>query len=110
LTECGRPVDELREVVSRQAFLRLSQQWGQVRTALLVCMACFETARRWKSWDEDPIDGLKRVIYSESSAAALLRCELRALAMLAEKYRQEFDKLVAGVGKVVQLSDRRSGQ
>jgi hypothetical protein len=93
LTECG--LDAARTVaIERPAFLAKLKQLGDRRTAMLTCMTCFETSRRWLDWDNDPRQALLREIQHEGhgphARGNQLRDELRALAVLASEHQEEF--------------------
>lgn len=105
LTECGlNPAG--RAVITRDEALLKFRREGQKRAALTTCMTCLETARRWKSWDEDPVQGMTREVHRYPSQD-LVRNELWALGELVRRHRDEFDLLLGELGKVDRLEERR---
>jgi len=66
LTECGLPAVKV-STLTRSDFRRRLKELGKQRTAMLTCMTCSNTARRWTDWDEDPRQALEREIQWEGS-------------------------------------------
>jgi hypothetical protein len=107
LTECGL-AGARGELINREEFDARIARYGKARTAFTVCMTCFQTARRWQTWEQDPL----RVVARDDNPYAagqgeVLREELRALAALAEAHRDEFGDLLAGLQNAVRLDDKR---
>jgi hypothetical protein len=95
VTECGFDASKVKTLTRSEFFQRL-KDYGQQRTAMLTCMTCSDTARRWGTWDDDPRRALEREIVWETSwrndrRGTLLRDELVAVAALIEAHRMEFD-------------------
>lgn len=107
-TECGRALTDVASVVSREDVERKIARQGKQRAALTTCMTCATTSGRWPAWDRDPIEAMGRAVnaarYDEADP---LRRELRAIAMLIEAHRDEFDSLIAGLESTSDLSERR---
>lgn len=82
---------------------------------MTVCMTCLDTARRWRTWDDDPLDAVQREIYREPRhlyeegprEESRLRLEMRALAALAEKYADEFADRVKAHSRVPRINNWR---
>lgn len=106
-TECGRPLPDVSSWITREDVLERVAQWGKQRTSLHTCMTCWETASRWPVFDDDPVMSMYREVYQGLGRHPDLAVELRALAALAIKYRQEFDEFVVGHGRAVSLADAR---
>jgi hypothetical protein len=121
LTECGLVVASYPTITRDELFHRW-KEWGEQRTAMTVCMTCFQTAQRWQTWFEDPLHGVQRAIEKEPrhyggigwkyginqpAPNSPLRAELRAMAMLIERHREEFDGILTGLGEVVNLDEKR---
>lgn len=102
VTECGYDASKVKTLTRPQFFERLKDM-GQQRAAMLTCMTCSDTARRWKSWDEDPRQALEREITWEWGGGyraridrgRLLKDELIAIAFLIESHREEFEAAIA---------------
>lgn len=99
LTECGLNAESTKTLTRGEFFSRLKDM-GQQRTALLTCMTCSDTAKRWVTWDEDPRRALDREIQWETAwrrndRGERLRDELLAAAALIEAHRDEFDAHLA---------------
>lgn len=107
LTECGRPVGDVKSVITRDQLTDRLRKDGRARVAYSVCMTCWQTAERWKTFDQDPIEAIRREVYLPRDNDDQLRTELRGLAALAAKYRDELDAFVAGMGETVRFERRR---
>ena len=101
ITECGYDATKVK-AVTRVEFFQRVKDLGQQRTAMLTCMTCSDTARRWKTWEEDPRQALEREInwergggYRErTDRGERLKDELIAIATLIETHSDEFDTIV----------------
>jgi hypothetical protein len=98
ITECGYDATKVKALTRADYFQRL-KDFGQLRTAMLTCMTCSDTAKRWGTWDDDPRKALEREIAWESGWRRTdrgwrLRDELLAIAVLIEAHREEFDAAV----------------
>lgn len=113
LTECGLPsssyptitLDEMKEKVKRQ---------GQQRAAMSSCMSCWTAASRnvRRGEEEDPIlavivRAVGRDHWRETPGSIRLSREFRAMAMLAERHREEFDVLVVEMEGATNLDKYR---
>lgn len=105
LTECGHDVAAGKAITRLEFFQRL-KDYGQQRTAMLTCMTCSDTARRWGTWDDDPRVALYREIEWERGGAywrartdrgEQLKDELLAIASMIAEDREKFDTLVITV-------------
>ncbi len=102
LTECGYDASKVKTLTRPEFFQRLKDM-GQQRTALLTCMTCSDTARRWKSWEDDPRQAMEREITWEygggyrarEDRGERLKDELIAIATLVEAHRSEFEATIA---------------
>lgn len=96
VTECGYDASKVKTLTRDEFFARLGD-YGQQRTAVLTCMTCMETARRWPTWDEDPRKALEREITWEirwRERGQRLRDELAAIERLVEAHKDEFAALL----------------
>jgi hypothetical protein len=109
LTECGLQTTD-RPVISRADLQAKWKRQGQQRAALTTCMTCLSTAQRWPSWDEDPAACLGRETYMGRSPDTRLADELRAIALLVEAHRDEFDQTVASLTAAPSLAEARSAR
>lgn len=104
ITECGYDASKVKALTRAEFFHRL-KDYGPQRTAVLTCMTCSDTARRWKTWDEDPRLALSREIEWERGAGyrerdgrgQRLKDELVAVAALIEAHCDEFLALVTEI-------------
>jgi len=109
VTECGYDASKVK-ALTREEFFQRVKDLGQQRTAMLTCMTCSETARRWKTWEEDPCQAMAREIAWErgewyrarTDRGERLKDELTVIADLIAAHRAEFD---AGV----ELREQRRG-
>jgi hypothetical protein len=106
ITECGYDASKVSSL-TREAFFARLKDYGQQRTAMLTCMTCAETAKRWGTWQDDPRKALEREIqwecgWSRTERGQRVRDELTAIASLIEAHREEFD------AAILQIEQRRS--
>lgn len=114
VTECGLPVGG-HPVISREDFVAKVKAQGQQRAAMSTCMTCWDSARRNAAWEDNPVDSLIREAERHRWGGRNgqrdvegFRNELRAIAVLIETHRDEFDGLVAGLGETVRLDSLRA--
>lgn len=98
ITECGYDSSKVK-AITREEFFRRLKDYGQQRTAMLTCMTCSDTARRWGAWSDDPRKALEREInweceYRRTDRGERLKDDLLAVAALIEAHREEFDAAV----------------
>jgi hypothetical protein len=99
ITECGLNAAKVKTLTRPEYFDRLGN-YGCQRTAILTCMTCSDTARRWKTWEEDPRQAMEREITWErgigyrarTDHGERLREDLVAIAQLIADHRAEFDE------------------
>ncbi len=103
LTECGLPV-EGHPVISREVFIERVKEFGQSRTMMMTCMTCYETTRRHPTFEQDPARALQREIPGwYAGKPCLLSRELRAIAILVDRHRDEFDELMQDQEEIVSI-------
>lgn len=110
LTECGRPVSDVAASISRDEIVARVKKDGIQRAAYSTCMTCLETVQRWPSWDQNPAQFLAREIGHYGRPNEQIVRELRAIALLVEAHRDEFDGLVEGLQNTVDLAARRKAK
>ena len=102
ITECGYDASKVK-TLTRDEFFQREKELGKQRTAMLTCMTCADTARRWGTWSDDPRLALDREITWERGAhywrerndrGERLKDELLAIAALIEAHRSEFDDFI----------------
>lgn len=103
-TECGLDGAH-RPVMTRDEFGVRLKRLGMQRMAYLTCMTCYDTARRWPTFAEDPARAMGRESYMGRGTDDAFRDELRALAALVERHPDEFASLLGGIGQTVRLAD-----
>jgi hypothetical protein len=104
ITECGYDASKVKTLTRAEFFQRI-KDFGQQRTAMLTCMTCSDTAKRWKTWDDDPRLALQREIEWERGASYYLRArddrgqrlkdELIAIDTLIKAHQEEFETTIA---------------
>lgn len=103
ITECGYDATKVK-TLTRDEFFRRAKDLGQQRAALLTCMTCSDTAKRWGTWDDDPRLALHREIEwerggyyrrSRDDRGHRLKDELLAIKTLIEAHRDEFEATIA---------------
>lgn len=103
ITECGYDASKVK-TLTRAEFFQREKDLGKQRTAMMTCMTCADTARRWGSWEDDPRLAMGREVNWErgesywrarTDRGQLLKDELTAIAALIEAHREEFDGILA---------------
>jgi len=95
ITECGYDATKVK-TLTRDEYLQRVKDLGQQRAAMLTCMTCSDTIRRWKTWDDDPRAAMGREVEWEygwrarSDRGERLKDELIAISELIEAHREEF--------------------
>jgi hypothetical protein len=105
ITECGYDASKVK-ALTREDYIARFKELGQQRCAMLTCMTCSDTLRRWRSaWEDDPRAVIGREVEWEHGGSYWrartdrghrLKDELRAIAALIDAHRDEFDGLVEG--------------
>lgn len=110
LTECGKVAASLPgDVLTRDEARSKAREWGQRRTALVLCMTCDERASCWASWDEDPVAVMQREVSRwQDDSRDLLTREMRALAMLAQEHAEAFAAAVDGLSETTPIDALRA--
>lgn len=102
ITECGYDASKVK-TLTRAEFFQREKDLGKQRTAMLTCMTCRDTVRRWGTWDDDPRLAIGREVEWERGAAywhsrddrgQRLKDELIAIAALIEAHRDEFEATI----------------
>lgn len=108
LTECGRSVNDVAAVISRDQAIRKFKDLGKTRAAMTTCITCCQTVNRSTTWEQDPVKAMHREtsVYKPEEIAQL-RDELTAIALLIERHRADFNEIRAGLHETVRLADRR---
>lgn len=110
VTHCGRSLAETKQVTTREQAWAMVRDLGKKRAAYALCMTCLETAHRNPTWEESPMGRLRRDVAPLFPRDDGLTLELRAIAILIEAHRAEFDELVAGLGAASDLSAARQAR
>jgi hypothetical protein len=116
VTECG--LDAAKHPTwSRAAAVATCKEMGKQRFSLFVCMTCMSTAERHSTWEEDPASCMGRYTEgrslrwrSDDEGAIRFANELRAIALLIEAHRDEFDEAVAALGATRSLDGQRAAR
>lgn len=107
ITECGYDASKVK-TLTRADFFQKEKDLGKQRMAMLTCMTCSDTARRWGTWNDDPRLALQREIEWERGGAYYrertdrgqrLKDELIAINSLIEAHRGEFDAVITANGQ-----------
>jgi len=113
LTECRLPAHAF-PVWTRAEALEEQRRLGAQRFSLFVCQTCRSASNMNAAWEENPAKCLQRYLghaayYLEepTPAARVIHDELRAIAVLIDRHRDEFDALRTGFGEVIALPVRR---
>lgn len=109
LTECGRRVEGL-PLITREELVARVRNLGSKRASFSTCITCWETASRWKPWDEDPVQAMGRECGPWYRNTAMLRDELLALAELVRAHPQEFRAILNGLAEAPRLDEARAAR
>lgn len=111
-TECGRRVDDVGSVIERDALVAKVKDQGKQRAAFTTCMTCWDRTQYAQPWDNSPSSVLNResrYSYASRTDDELDR-EMRALTLLWDAHREEFDEAMRGIGEIKDLADRRASK
>jgi hypothetical protein len=101
LTECGKHVEEFAVVLTREQAARKFREQGQQRAALTTCITCMNRGQYQPlSWGSNPAAVMSRACDHAGWRPGddhPMNVELRALALLVEAHRDEFDEAVAAL-------------
>lgn len=107
-TECGKDPEQFRRVVSRGEAVRRWKEVGATRARYEFCMTCVDTANRWPSFNDDPVEASKRGATWRTGHDDLTSAELRAVALVLDSHRDEFEAVVGDLLSVAPI--RGAGQ
>lgn len=123
-TECGHKSSEFARVLTGAEAISKIKAEGKRRASLDMCMTCIDTLSRWSisrqmgmavegdhavmsTFDDDPMRRLQREFTNRrrDDGDDRMNKELRAMAYLVERHRDEFDAIMDG--SVVLFDDLR---
>jgi hypothetical protein len=119
LTECGLPAAKFVTLTVDEFVAKVGRQ-GRQRASMSTCMTCWSTAERWYHRGQH---GSAEVKFLDTIGREIERCrwgraagedrvrlaaEFRAIGLLIEAHREEFDAAVAGIAGTPKLSDVRA--
>lgn len=117
ITECGYDASKVK-TLTREDFFKREKELGRQRMAMLTCMTCADTARRWGRWQDDPRLAMQREIEWERGSAyysrgredrgCLLRDELTVIASLIEANREQFDSQVREIAQRREWNEKKA--
>ncbi|MDO8391035.1 MAG: hypothetical protein Q7V57_11140 [Actinomycetota bacterium] len=114
-TVCGKPISQYRPdlVITLADAQSMQRRLGQQRFALAICMTCANNVGHWAEWDANPIMRFQREINGNGMGRdrddQVVENELRAVAALIERHREEFDDMVTALsdGSVITMQQLR---
>lgn len=97
-TECGYDASKVSTLSRDEHFARVKEM-GEQRASLFTCMTCAQTARRHRTWDEDPRQAIGREVewetgWRKQKNGQRLRDELLAIKALIELHPGDFETLL----------------
>lgn len=114
LTECGRAQTDVAQWITLEEFIIKVRREGQQRSAMTTCMTCWSRAavgaRVQEDWGHRPSAVIEREILRSGQPESRLDTELRAIALLIQAHREEFDSLISGLQDAISLDARRQTQ
>lgn len=111
LTECGLPT-HCNDVITVEQFTEKYKRLGRERVSMVTCVTCWSTADRHSRlyhnpWTDDTailLDILEREItFARRKDHATFPRELKAITMLIERHREEFDEFIADHAETVPI-------
>lgn len=115
-TECGLDADQ-HPTWTRDEAIAKARQLGRQRFSLFVCMTCMSTAERHATWETDPASCMDRYAsrlslrwHPDKAEHRRFADELRAIALLIEAHREEFDATVADLGATQDIAALRKAR
>lgn len=108
-TECGLP-SAAHPTLTRVEFESKVRKEGLQRSQVTTCQTCWSTARRHPTWEESPSGRLARECVGwamRHRQDASINDELRAIALLIDAHREEFDATLAALGETIELEAAR---
>lgn len=106
LTECGLEVTG-RKVITKDELVQKERVQGKTRAAMTTCITCAQTATRYRSWDQDPVDAVRREVLGMRRHEQRFKRELWALAALAAAHPEQFQGFLSGLEQTTDLVARR---
>lgn len=107
LTECGLDVTKYGPTLTRDELTVKVKAQGKTRAAMSVCMTCWQRAERYFQsyyrWDEE-LSPLEREIQSARHDKSPLVHELKAIGILVDRHRDEFNELVEDIRVTVPIA------
>lgn len=112
-TMCGRDATDL-PTWSRDEAMANARRLGRQRFSLFVCMTCSSVFELHVPWDESPaecvrgyLDRVSRWRSTDADELDRLNAEFRAIAVLIDAHRDEFDDTVRGLLDMTSLDEQR---
>ena len=99
-TYCGKDPEQFKSVISLDAAQHRFKEVGRKRATYELCVTCVETANRASSFDLSPCQAVAHVYANRWWRAGdhpTETAELRAVALLIEAHREEFDEAIAAL-------------
>lgn len=115
LTECRLDAEKY-PTMTRDEAVRKFKDLGRTRFTMVTCITCFTTADRYgnATWEDNPIALMARhagpVFRQSDEVTNRLQAELRAIGMLIEAHRDEFDATVADLAATSSLDAHRQAK
>lgn len=99
VTECGKDADDVKRVLTRDAFRKMVASLGQERARITACQTCLAAAQRHPEWAKSPSGVIQRWLtpHWQYRGENQLDYELRAIAMLIERHQDEFEGILHGM-------------
>lgn len=116
LTECGLD-PKGKKVLTHETFIARCKDLGKTRIAMVTCMTCLQTTQNWLHAEGSLIARLGREIdrsgrqwVRPDGNPDLLENELRAIALLIDAHREEFDQALADTTGAISIDKLRANR
>lgn len=116
ITECGYDASKVKAITRREFFER-EKDLGKQRCAMVTCMTCSDTTKRYGAWEDDPRTAIGREVTWErgeywgrgrSDRGTLLKEELLAIEVLIATHRDEFDSIIDASRKRLEWLEKKA--
>lgn len=117
LTECGLDLEK-HVAISPDDLAERVKKLGHQRTAMLTCMTCWNTSDRygstygWRGPHHIVLSAIEREVQwaRHHPGTAPFMADVKAIEVLVQRHRDEFDELLEDQRETVSLADERKAR
>lgn len=121
VTECGRRMNDVKALITRDEAVAKFKRLGRQRASFSTCMTCVDRTNHAMTWEQNPMAVVHK--YAERGAwgrwenrqdasgqIASTLTELRALGLLVDAHREEFENACRMIEGSDDLGARRAAK